>query len=145
VVRDVLVDTLLELMRVIRRRTHPVRRGEMTPEQYGLLRRLDACGPLSVGDLAGRLGVSPSAATMACQRLERQGLVSRVRSPEDERVVRVTLTPEGRQRVAQWRAARRELVAGLVEVLAPEEQVALTRLLRRILDHVEVTPGDAAR
>lgn len=143
-VRDALVDTLLEFMRVVRRRTHPVRRGEITPEQYGLLRRLDKCGPLSVGELAGQLGISSSAATMACQRLERQGLVTRLRSPDDERVVRVTLTPQGRARVAQWRAARRELVAGLVEALTPDEQSHLNRLLRRILDHLEVTWVDTA-
>ncbi|MCL8207382.1 MAG: MarR family transcriptional regulator [Actinomycetia bacterium] len=140
--QDALVETVIDLMRIIRRLTHPVRRGEMTPEQYGLLRRLAREGPLRVGDVAAQLGISQSAATMACQRLERAGWVTRVRRPEDERVVEVALTPAGHARVGAWLAARRATIGRLLDSLDAQEQAQLYTLLRRVVERAEVTLRD---
>src|SRR2546421_3032390 len=92
---DRLVEDLLALWRLLRASTHPVRRAEITPEQYWLLRLLHRKGPMSISELAEVLGVTGSSITTACKRLEKAGLVKRERQGDgcDERVVLVVLTP----------------------------------------------------
>jgi DNA-binding MarR family transcriptional regulator len=144
VARDTLVDRVLELSRALRWLTHPVRRGEITPEQYWLLYRLSRTECLSVGELAVDLGVGQSATTTACKRLERQGLVTRARDRADERKVLVALTAEGRHRIDAWRERRRRAAERLLSVLGDEEQAVLDALLERVLSRLGAQ-GDVAR
>ena len=127
-----LIGELLELLRLLRWFTHPVRRGEITPEQYWLLRLLGKSGPLSVGGVASRLGIGQSAATTACKRLERQGLITRTRKSDDERVVPITLTSEGTARIERWAALMHDTAAQILAVLSPQEQSALEGLLVQV-------------
>lgn len=128
-----LVDDLLSLWRVLRRISHPVQQGEITPQQYWLLLQLWKHGPLSIGELADAVGVSQSAATTACKRLERAGLVTRERQASDERVVLVELTGQGREQFEAWRRHRRDVLAHLLEPLGEDERVELQRLIEQVL------------
>ena len=51
---------------------------------------------ISVGELCKRLMLDTGTVTPMLKNTEKQGLVKRVRSEEDERVVIVTLTEEGK-------------------------------------------------
>lgn len=51
---------------------------------------------LTVGEISGRLLTDPGSLTPLLKRLEAEGLLSRTRSREDERVVVVELTVAGR-------------------------------------------------
>ena len=92
---------------------HP---GELSYAQYGLLFSLAAGGALSAGELALAADVSPASATQMLDGLERAGLVQRVRSGQDKRVVLTSLTARGRDVVEarralfepRWRAALAE-------------------------------------
>ena len=53
-------------------------------------------GFLTVGGLASRLALEPSTITPLVKRLEAAGLVTRTRSPKDEREVQVRLAEAGR-------------------------------------------------
>jgi len=128
-----MVADFLELVHLVRRLTHPVQRGEITPEQYWLLRRLGREGPLSVGELASRIGIAQSSATTACQRLERIGLVTRERQKGDERVVLVALTEEGRARLDAWSERRHAAALRMLATLSPGERSEFGLLLRRVL------------
>lgn len=130
---DQLVEDILRLWRVLRQTTHPVRRGDITPEQFWLLTRLRLHGPASIGELAEALGVTQSSATTACQRLEKAGLATRARDAADERVVRVALTEQGQQRIERWRREKRAALAELLEPLTPAERADLQRLMRKAL------------
>lgn len=77
---DRLVEDLLALWRLLRVSTHPVRQGEITPEQYWLLKLLNKRGELSIGELAEALGLTGSSVTTACKRLEKSGMLHRARS-----------------------------------------------------------------
>lgn len=131
---DQLVDDLLALRRVLRQVSHPVRRGEITSQQFWLLRHLGTYGPSSVSDLAAGLGVSPSSATIAVKRLERSGLVLRLRDTADERVVRVFLTASGNEQLNEWRGRRRDALSGLLATLDADERCRLQELVERVLD-----------
>lgn len=141
---DQLVEDLLSFWRVFRQTTHPVRRGDITPEQFWLLRRLHEHGPASIGEIADALGVSQSSATTACQRLEKAGLATRARDVADERIVRVTLTPLGRDRIDAWRRQKREALAELLDPLTAGEREELQRLMRKALSALEVGSGSPA-
>src|SRR5215216_7206766 len=51
---------------------------------------------ISQGDVSHRFEVDPSRITRLAQRLEKEGLLRRKRDPEDNRVVRLHATEEGR-------------------------------------------------
>ncbi len=137
VASEQLIGELLELMRLLRWFTHPVRRGEITAEQYWLLRLLGKAGTLSVGELASRLGIGQSAATIACKRLERQGLITRSRKSDDERVVLITLRAEGTARIERWAALLHDTAAQILVGLSPEEQSVLEHLLTQVRSQAE--------
>jgi DNA-binding MarR family transcriptional regulator len=130
---DHLVDDILALYHLIRRTSHPIHRGEITPEQYWLLRLLRRKGALSVGELAEALEVTGSSVTTACKRLEKAGLVTRERQSDDERMVHVMLTTQGHEQVEAWRRRRREIVVEWLAALESDEQEMLQHLLERLL------------
>jgi DNA-binding MarR family transcriptional regulator len=132
-----LVDSIQALYHLIRRASHPLRREEMTPEQYWLLRLLRRKGPLSISELADVLGVTGSSVTTACKRLEKAGLVTRKRQSDDERMVRVMLTTQGHEQFEAWQQRRRAFLQELLEPLDQEQQATLQGLLERVLQGAE--------
>ncbi len=128
-----LAEGLWELWRVWRRRSHPARRGEVTAEQYFLLRRLERCGPLPVSTLARELGVTSATVTVATRRLEAAGFVCRTRGSEDQRIVTVALAPQGAEAVRRWARQRRQALVELLAPLGAEDRVALARMLATVL------------
>ena len=129
-----LAEDLLTLWRILRGLSHPVRRAEMTPEQYWLLRLLNRAGSLSVGELANELGITTSSATVACKRLEKAGLLTRERWADDERIVRVALTEQGLAQIDAWRQRKRESLTDLLSVLDQRDQQELQRIIERVLE-----------
>src|SRR5512133_2756859 len=129
-----LAEELLTLWRVLRGISHPLKRAEMTPEQYWLLRVLNRASPLRIGELAGELGIATSSATAACKRLEKAGLLKRERQVDDERIVHVSLTAQGLAQIEAWRQRKREALAQLLSVLDEREQQELQRILERVLE-----------
>jgi DNA-binding MarR family transcriptional regulator len=134
---ELLIDHMLDLYHLIRRASHPVRRDEITQEQYWLMRRLNWAGAQSIGELADVLGITSSSATTACKRLEKAELVIRERQLDDERMVRVSLTETGRERIAAWQKQRRELLARLLTPLDRREQDELQHILEHMLQEAE--------
>lgn len=132
-----LIDDMQQLYHLIRRASHPIRRGEMTPEQYWLLRLLRRKGTLSISELADALGVTGSSITTACKRLEKVGLVRRERQTDDERMVRVMLTEQGNEQIEAWQQRRRAFLQGLLAPLDQEQQATLHNLLERMLHAAE--------
>lgn len=115
------------------RASTPVRRGDVTREQYRILRTLETEGPRSVKVLAAIVGTTPSSASISLKRLERGKLVRRTRSEEDERVVTVDLTAGGRSKLNAWRSKRLSTLASLFDVLEPEEKDSLRTMLARVV------------
>jgi DNA-binding MarR family transcriptional regulator len=129
-----LAEALLNLWRLLRGLSHPVKRAEITPEQYWLLRILSHATSLSISELAHRLGIAASSATIACKRLEKAGLLVRERQTDDERMVRVALTEQGWAQIEDWRRRKREALTELLSVLNEDEQRDLQHMIERVLE-----------
>jgi DNA-binding MarR family transcriptional regulator len=67
----------------------------LTYPQYLVLHALWEADGRTIGGVAERLALEPSTITPLVKRLEQAGFVQRVRSADDERLVRVNLTPKG--------------------------------------------------
>ncbi|WP_414483007.1 MarR family winged helix-turn-helix transcriptional regulator [Schaalia hyovaginalis] len=89
------------------------------------LRRAGSASGLTPGALMAELLVSSGTMTNRIDRLESKGLVSRSPSPQDRRVVLVTLTEPGRTRVD---GALASLLACEEAILAPLDEEARHRL-----------------
>lgn len=68
----------------------------ITYPQYATLIALNEAGDQTVGELGDKLFLESSTLTPLLKRLEAAGHVTRRRDAEDERQVRVSLTPEGK-------------------------------------------------
>lgn len=91
-----------------------------------ILSRQDGIGQ---GEISHLFEVDPSRVTRIGQGLESDGLVRRVRDPEDNRVVRMYLTEEGRLRLRELPELNRQVEGRIREVLSEEEHEELRRML----------------
>ena len=109
-----------ELRRFLRRSEDCSRANGITPRQHLLLLQIAGApsGMTTVSDLVNTLSLTQSAVTELVQRAEAAGLVERTPSREDGRVVHLSLTRLGSERLAAVHAA-----------LGPERQH-----LRRVVD-----------
>src|SRR5580698_11385675 len=73
------------------------RAGDVTLQQAETLQLVADRGALSTSVLASLLGIDPSTASRNLAGLERAGLISRKRAPDDGRQTDVRLTPRGRR------------------------------------------------
>ncbi len=91
-------------------------------------------GPLPLSQVAERLSCVRSNVTQLIDRMEAEGLVQRLRDPEDRRSVRAVITDEGKRRfragIDAADAVENELFGGL----SPQEQELLHQLLGRFSD-----------
>lgn len=97
----------------------------LSDHQAGILEHLDPDRPITVGDLASQLRVTPATASLQLSQLTRLRLVTRERDGVDARRVHLRLTEAG----VRVRGLRSMLDPGLVRdalaTLAPPEQEAV--------------------
>ncbi len=86
---------------------------------------------LSLRDIAREMGVSAPYVTKLLDDFEDEGLVERVSSQLDRRVVFARLTPEGKVRCATIVPGFVAFIEEVGRVLSFEEKLELTRLLRK--------------
>ncbi len=94
-------------------------------------------GELESRDLAAAVGISRPTTTGVVTTLERRRLVRRQRSADDGRMVRVSLTGQGRRKIEALFPRFNQEEQALTAHLSPEEQEAMAGLLRSMLRAVE--------
>ncbi len=104
----------------------------LVPGQELLLLQLWDRDRCSQTDLVERLGLDPSTVTKMLQRLERAGWLAREPSPDDGRVMVVTLTRAGRDLQVAVTTLWSELEGETIKALSPDEQAELLRLLSKV-------------
>ena len=86
-------------------------------------------GPVTIGALAARLGVTQQAASKSVADLERRGYVERTADPDDARARLVSLTARGEAVIGAARDQRAAVTGELAERLGPRRVEAARRLL----------------
>jgi len=106
---------------------------DLTHAQWIPLIKLHMGQASTVAELARSCSLDAGAMTRLLDRLEAKGLVARVRSSEDRRVVNIELTPEGRATAKQIPAVLCKVQNAFLQGLSVAEWQQLKDLLRRIL------------
>jgi DNA-binding MarR family transcriptional regulator len=103
---------------------------------YLLARTLEASGPISLNDLACRLGLDATTVTRQVATMQAQGLVHRRAEPSDGRVSLIALAPKGQKKMRSEQRSRRARVEELMEGWPIRDQVDLGRLLGGLNDAI---------
>lgn len=118
------------LRRLRGRETH--RQGELSYSQYGLLFGLCDGAPRSLRELASAADVSPATAAEMLESLAASGLVARIRSEEDKRVVLTSLTDRGRALIDERRARYEPRWRAALQDFSEEELLTAAGVLERV-------------
>ena len=115
--------------------------GTFSYAQYSLLFGLESEPELSASQLAGVADLAPGTVTEMLDHLEADGLVERVRSERDKRVVLVSLTKRGRtlvsERRAQWEERWRTALAEFDDEQLLTAAAVLDRLAALFDEHAD--------
>lgn len=101
----------------------------MTPSRLAALAVLQTDGPMRVGALAERAGISAPTTSRLVDCLEERGLIVRTSDPDDHRAIRVSLSPEGEAALGGVRALGAGLLATRIGALTPDARDVLVAAL----------------
>ena len=115
---------------------------ELTPNQYNVLRILRGSHPdrLPCGEIAERMIARDPDITRLVDRLGRRGLVTRVRSRQDRRVVEVGLTLKGQGILLGLDEHVNRMPKALLGHLGPKKLEQLAQLLEHVMAGIGTFP-----
>lgn len=124
------------------RETH--RPGELTDAQYSLLFCMRETGQLSLRAVAEAAELSPATATEMLDGLAEAGLVERIRSDRDRRVVLTSLTDAGRALVEGRRAQFEPRFRAAMEPFSDDDLRTAAAVLDRLREFFEELADERA-
>jgi DNA-binding MarR family transcriptional regulator len=101
----------------------------MTPSRMTALSVLAAEGPLRIGELATRLGISAPTVSRLVDVLAERGLLKRVTDETDHRATRVRLSADGQAGLAAVREHGASLLAARIDALDAADRAAIGHAL----------------
>lgn len=107
-------------------------RGEGVQKQQHWVLVALRCGSRRMCDLAEHAQTSQASLTGIVDRLEHRGMVERVRSAEDRRVIEVAITDAGRAEIERVRERFRIRLGELLEPLEPQDRHTFLRIVNTI-------------
>ncbi len=112
----------------------------MSYPKFVVLSALEEAGSLTVSELSRYAGMESSTLSPLLKRMAEYGVLTRVRSPKDERRVMIELTDMGREAVAK---AREAVLEGLKELeldpIQTDQIVKALGMVRARIEGVEPT------
>ena len=129
---------LLRLARELRKETEQL---GITARQATLLWLVKRSPGLSLAELAAEEGISAPAMSGHVDRLERAGLLERVRSSDDRRRVGLRLTEDGERLMRRVRARRTTWLADRLKALEPSELEAIELAVPALMQLLEKAPA----
>lgn len=102
---------------------------DLSPSLLSALVTIERQGPIALGQLAAREGVTPPSITRMAATLEQRGLVRRETDSADRRVAYVSLTADGRRMVQRTRTRKTAYLAKRLRHLSDAEIVTLREAL----------------
>ena len=140
---ETIADTLPEIIRRILE-SRPLHRGEfdITLAQMRAMGAIGSQGACTMGELAGRLGISLSAATGLADRLVQQGMIERKPDPQDRRIVRVETSKSGQRAHAAMHKEKQRMMAAALERVTRSDLERMAESLALLRACLEVNPPE---
>jgi len=139
-----ITDDVRRVFQVVNEQSKKARRETgLTGPQLWAIKMIGELSPVRVSDLAARMYLHPATVVGILNRLELQGLINRMRTNEDRRVVKIALTDAGHAIVVKApRVTQGLLLAGLEDLSLDKLQDISAGLekLARILGAQELPP-----
>ena len=104
----------------------------LTLTQFAVLEALYYLGPLSLSDIAQKILTTGGNLTMVVGNLEKQGLAHRRKSPQDGRILIVSLTPKGKALIRRIFPAHAAAITEFMAALTLSQQKQFGDLCRQL-------------
>jgi len=114
------IQEFLSLYRYLRHYGREMHQEGISGRKISTLRYLAEAGPLTVGQLGDYLCINDSSTSTTIADLKGRGYVTRTRSPEDNRVVLVEITDQGRELLARTALGGVPLLREALKTLPPD-------------------------
>lgn len=105
--------------------------------RWRILASLSDYDKVPIGRLANTVLMKQPTLTKVLDRMEEENLVKRQHSKEDRRSVKVAITPQGREKVAELLFKAKEHERVVLKAYTAEEEVILKRVLRTLIERME--------
>jgi DNA-binding MarR family transcriptional regulator len=139
--RPTFLDTLQKIRIVVRAaQQHSLRIEKqcgVSGAQLWVMQELHETPGLRVGDIANRLAIHQTTASNLVRVLEKRAYVVKARDPEDQRVVRLVLSEQGRGLLAQAPKPARGLLPDSLRQMDNDGLRHLNEGLQRLLNSME--------
>lgn len=120
------------------------RESGLTGPQLLVMQLIGTSGETTAGVIAREVSLSQATVTSILDRLEKKGLLERVRSTDDKRKVMVSLTEEGGKALEKAPTLMQESFIKAFNHLEDWEQNLMLSTLQRVADMMNATDLDAA-
>ncbi len=113
---------LRKISAIIKRRGRDILTNfKITPPQFNALLVLRRHGDMTIGELGEQMYLACSTATDLVDRMERNGLVERVRDTNDRRVIRIHVLEKGEEILGEVMTARTDYLEEVLEHVSSNE------------------------
>ncbi len=102
-----------------------------------LLALLFQVDEISQSDLQKKVNIDGAAVTRHLKQLEAKGMVSRRRKPEDNRIILVRLTEQGRERIEASKKEKERFIKEMLANVSAEERSTLKNVLVQMQKNIE--------
>ncbi|EEI20511.1 MarR family winged helix-turn-helix transcriptional regulator [Lentilactobacillus hilgardii] len=110
---------------------------QKNPNQLRVLHELAEKKALTNTDIVEALDIRPSSVSAMVSKLEAAGLIERHESPDDKRVMLISLTEKGQNMINDSRQFTDQLSESLFSSLTDDEQQQLCKLLGKLITDLE--------
>jgi DNA-binding MarR family transcriptional regulator len=131
------IQEFLTFYRYLRRYGRQMQEEGVSGRKISTLRYLAEAGALAVGQLSAYLCINDSSTSATIAGLKRRGFVTRTRSPEDNRVVLVEITDQGRELIARTPLGGIPRLREALKTLAPDRLTQVHEALKTMNELLE--------
>ncbi len=126
------IKTIKQIMRTLKKAVEAdYKELQLTGPQGFMLCTLACNGPMKISDLSEKMALSNSTVSGIVDRLEKQGIVERIRSNEDRRVVNVRVTE-------QFHKCKRDKMSRIEDIIQQQMSAATQEELDKILEGLTI-------
>ena len=134
--REQVLDTYVKLIRAadtVTSRLHGhLAPRNLTVSQFAVLEVLFHKGPLCQREIGEKILKTSGNMTMVIDNLEKRGLVTREKYPDDRRFISVHLTDDGRRLISELFPVHTDIAVKIFSMLNDDELKALGTLLKKL-------------